>query len=58
MLSCWLLKGEQQASTIRLCHVLKGLTPVVMKLSVTCRVSFCALDLGLGWSGAFVMGNI
>lgn len=27
------------------------------ELSVTCRVSFCVLDLGLGWSDAFVMGN-
>lgn len=27
------------------------------ELSVTCRVSFCALDSGLGWSGAFAMGN-
>lgn len=26
------------------------------ELSVACRVSFCALDLSLGWSGAFVMG--
>lgn len=25
------------------------------ELSVTCRGSFCALDLGLGWSGAFMM---
>lgn len=57
MLFRWLLNGKQRASNYCALSCSDGDNTSGYELSVTCRVSFCALDLDLGWPGAFVMGN-